>query len=495
MRDAPYLTKSSYVRGVTCKRLLWLSWHQRRPYEDPVPGSPAAVGIEVGEKAHHLFPGGVLVEQEPWAHDDAVAHTAALMEDASVPAIFEAAYEHKGVRIRADVMERLDDGRWGLCEVKSATRVKANYIDDAAVQAHVLLENGVALASIELVHVDTSYVCKGGDIDWRHFFKRQDIGAQVAAELRTIKGTLSEQLTTLHQGDEPNIEPGPHCPSGCDYWEHCTARKPADWIFNLPRLSQKKFDMLTAKGVERITEIPANFDLTDHQDRMRDVVVSGKPYVSGDLARALEPLNGPVSYLDFEAMNPALPLYPGTRPYQRLVFQWSLHRDDGAGNLSHADYLADQDHDPREPFTRSLIDALESSDEPIVVYSAYERGVLLELADQFPEYASRLQRIVGRLADLYVIVRDHVYLEDFNGSLSIKYVGKALAPGFSYDGLEHVADGAQASAAYSRLARGDVATDEALELRAALLAYCRLDTLAMVEAHRGLNALAKEFSA
>ena len=93
MAQQPYLTKSSYVRGITCQRLLWLGWHRRQPYEDPLPGSPAAVGTDIGNRAHSLFPGGVLVDEEPWQHEDAVARTRQLMADPAVPAIFEAAYE------------------------------------------------------------------------------------------------------------------------------------------------------------------------------------------------------------------------------------------------------------------------------------------------------------------------------------------------------------------------------------------------------------------
>ena len=51
MSRQPYLTKSSYVRGIACQRLLWLGWHQRLPFEEPPPGSPAAVGTEIGERA------------------------------------------------------------------------------------------------------------------------------------------------------------------------------------------------------------------------------------------------------------------------------------------------------------------------------------------------------------------------------------------------------------------------------------------------------------
>ena len=305
-----------------------------------------------------------------------------------------------------------------------------------------------------------------------------------------IPEAISDHLATLNRHDEPAIEPGPHCPAGCDYWDHCTAGKPRDWIFNLPRLSQTKFDALRSAGIERISNIPADFDLTGHQDRMRDVIVSGRHYISDGLADDLAVLNGPAAYLDFEAMNPAVPIYPGTRPYQRVPFQWSLHRDDGAGNLSHADFLADPERDPREPFVASLTEALADDRKPIIVYSPYEKSVLREMVSLFPAYADALEQIIARLADLYVIVRNNVYLEGFAGSYSIKTVGKTLAPGFSYAGLEHVADGAQAAAAFQRLAVGDLATEEAAEVRAALLAYCRLDTLAMVKAHYGLRDLA-----
>jgi hypothetical protein len=36
-------------------------------------------------------------------------------------------------------------------------------------------------------------------------------------------------------------------------------------------------------------------------------------------------------------MMPPIPLYEGTRPYQTIPFQWSLHTVDGDGALNHAE--------------------------------------------------------------------------------------------------------------------------------------------------------------
>src|ERR1700688_1117054 len=109
-----HLTKSRYIAGLQCPRRLWLLVHEPLPYEAPAPGSPMDIGQEVGQKAHLLFPGGSEIEEAPWQHAEAVTHTAALMADARVPAIFEAAFEYEDIRIRADVLERFANGAWGL---------------------------------------------------------------------------------------------------------------------------------------------------------------------------------------------------------------------------------------------------------------------------------------------------------------------------------------------------------------------------------------------
>src|ERR1700730_8291081 len=87
-----HLTKSRYIAGLQCPRRLWSLVHEPLPYEEPAPGSSMDIGQEVGQKAHLLFPGGVRIEEEPWQHPEAVTHTAALMSDARVPAIFEATF-------------------------------------------------------------------------------------------------------------------------------------------------------------------------------------------------------------------------------------------------------------------------------------------------------------------------------------------------------------------------------------------------------------------
>ena len=80
-------------------------------------------GIEVGILARGAFPGGILVAAREW--DEAVATTAALVADPTVPGIFEAAFEHAGARVRVDVLIRRGGAStFDLVEVKSAGRVR-----------------------------------------------------------------------------------------------------------------------------------------------------------------------------------------------------------------------------------------------------------------------------------------------------------------------------------------------------------------------------------
>jgi Domain of unknown function(DUF2779) len=391
-----------------------------------------------------------------------------------------------------DVLERLAHGTWGLREVKSSSGLKDHYLDDIALQTYVLRGAGVAIPSIELLHVNTAYMRAQNGICWTDFFMRLDVGDAIAARLIDLPERLPAMRDCLGMIELPDAEPGSQCgtPYACEFWDRCTADKPADWINYLPRLSQSRASELKAHGIESISSIPLDYPLTSKQVIIRDATASGNPYIATDLGRLLDAFGPPACYLDFEAMMPPIPLYEATRPYQTIPFQWSLHAIDGDGVLNHKEFLADGVNDPRRQFAQTLLDALASSDDPIIVYSAYEQTRLKELAANFPDISAALNALIARLADLLPIVRSAIYFPAFGFSNSIKSVAPALCPGFSYDDLNGVADGAAASAAFLRLASGHIIhPGKADQLRAELLAYCKRDTLAMVEVHRALARL------
>ncbi|MSP20700.1 MAG: DUF2779 domain-containing protein [Alphaproteobacteria bacterium] len=486
------ITKSRYVAGLQCDRRLWMQVFDPLPAEQRDSTLLQEAGTRIGVLAQRLFDGGVLVKEKPWQHGDAVDRTKTLMADPNVGAIFEAAFEAEGVRIRVDVLERLPDGPWGLREVKSSGGVKEQHRDDLAVQAFVLGAAGVRLGSVELVHINTIYVRGEDGLDLKKLFVRADMTKEIDSLRSQVATRLTDQQAVLRRHEAPLVEPSPHCdaPYGCEFWDRCTVGKPKDWIYFLPRLSARKFAELRAMGIERIAAIPDDFALSTDQKQIRDVVRSGASFVSNALANALRAAGPPTVYLDFETVAPAIPLWPGTRPYQPIPFQWSAHIAQDTGHVSHREFLAGGRGDPRREFAESLIEAVGGNDAPIFVYSSFEDRQLAELQSILPTaLADAIGQIRGRLFDLLPVIQKHVYHPNFAFSRSIKSVAPALAPHITYEDLPLVADGAAASAAFECIASGPLQGSEEAALRNGLLRYCERDTLAMVEVHRALLAL------
>jgi uncharacterized protein DUF2779 len=216
-----------------------------------------------------------------------------------------------------------------------------------------------------------------------------------------LPGRLPALRDCLGMIELPDAEPGSQCatPYACEFWDRCTADKPTDWIRYLPRLSQASASELEARGIESISAIPAGYPPTAKQAIIRDAIASRRPYVAPDLACLLRACGPPTCYLDFEAMMPPIPLYEGTRPYQTIPFQWSLHTTTGDGTICHREFLAKGDQDPRRRFAETLIEALETFDAPIIVYSTYEQTRLNKLAEGFPALRASLHAIIARLVD------------------------------------------------------------------------------------------------
>ena len=487
-----YLTKSRYTAGLQCLLRLWLDVHDPGEREEPKPGSAADVGNEIGRMAHLLFPGGALVEEKPWEHEAAVERTSALMANRAVPAIFEAAFEHRDVRVRIDILERLPGGWWGIREVKSSGDVKDHHYDDVAVQLHVARSSGARISSVEVLHVDKDYVRGTTGVSWPDFFRRADVRVEATSRLAGIEARLKAQIASLSRSKAPAVEPEAHChaPYSCGHWERCIATKPADWIYHLPRLRAEKREELKKLGIKSISVIPEEFPLSKGQAVIRDATKSGRTFVAPDLADRLDAFGPPAVYLDFETFMPAVPVYPGTRPFEVIPFQWSLHRVDGRRKGTHREFLADGGTDPRRAFAETLIAALEETADPIIVYSAYEQTRLKELAAAFPDLRKPIASILARLSDLLPAVRACVYHPGFRFSHSIKSVAPALCPDVTYEDLDEIADGESASMAFWLIASGRADAPTAKRLRRALRAYCKRDTWAMVRLHQALRDLA-----
>jgi predicted RecB family nuclease len=476
------ISKSKFVAGVQCLKRLYLQVHEPGLAAGPDASDQAIMeqGRGVGLLARQMFPRGVEVDSSDGV-EQAIRATRELIANPEVPAIFEGTFENGGVLVRVDVLQRRRDGRWRLMEVKSTTDLKDHHLDDVAIQARVVSRSGLDLAASCLMHVNRNYVFQGGSIDVRQFFRIRNLTRRVKRLQPKLTFQLRAEFTVLNMLKVPDLPPGSHCtePVTCEFFDRCNPSRPDDHVGYLPRIQASAVEELVEMGVESIRDIPDDFPLNERQRRACTTVQAGEPWFGAELKKELSGLKYPLCFMDFETVNPAIPRFPGMRPYDQIPFQWSVHvlREPGA-EPEHHEFLATDSGDPRREFIASLSPVLGKSGS-ILVYSDFESQRLSELAAWLPEFAGRIKRIQRRLWDLLPVIRNHVYHPRFAGSFSLKYVLPALVPDMSYAGME-VADGTDAGLAWESLTRGGLDQAERDRIKKALLDYCGQDTLAMI---------------
>jgi len=485
------LSKTRFLSGQQCHLRLWYEvW--ARELASPVDAATEAIfaaGHEVGELARDRFAGGILVEEDHLHGREAVHSTAVLLAARAVRAIYEGGFEHAGVLVRADILVRTRDGGWDLVEVKSTTRVKEVHDLDLAIQAWVLRGAGVALRRCGVLTLDRDYVWPGGAYDLDALFRLHDRTAEVESLLPGIRAEVANLHAMLAAARAPDIAPGAQCrtPYPCPFHAHCTrdAAHPEWPLESLPALPARRREELRIMGIEDVREIPQDFDLGALQQVARQAICTGTDVIHGDLAGALASVRHPVHHLDFETVGPAIPGYSGTRAYDTVAFQFSVHTWHADGQLTHREYLHTDAGDPREPLARALLDAL-GEQGAIVVYTGFEQRVIGALADALPPLAAPLRALLPRLWDLHAVLRRSYYHPRFLGSFSIKSVLPALVPGLGYDALA-ISDGNLAAASYLQALRS---ADAGLRERIfrALREYCGRDTLGLLRIREALAA-------
>jgi hypothetical protein len=119
---------------------------------------------------------------------------------------------------------------------------------------------------------------------------------------------------------------------------------------------------------------------------------------------------------------------------------------------------------------------------------SFEVSRLQEIARDFPEFAADIEPVLAKITDLMIPFRNKdLYVKEMCGSHSIKSVLPALVPDLNYEDLA-IADGEMAMLAYAALEKIN-SVEEQEKIRQDLLAYCRLDTLAMVRIWQKLASL------
>ncbi|MBM4364576.1 MAG: DUF2779 domain-containing protein [Deltaproteobacteria bacterium] len=480
----PPFSRSELLAAAQCERRAWLHLSPRptaqtATIELPVKGvgGPRPEDIdEVRALARALYPGGVAISQAgTWT--DRASRTRAAMAQA-VPALFDATFVADDVAVRASILVR--DGKgWMVAESKVANTVGLAQELDVAAVGWVAAGAGVAVTGLRLFHLDRDYTRGDGPVDPAQLFVSSEVDPVDFAEDRDRLVRAAAART------EPEVAPGPQChsPRACPFQDHCIAAPGPYSVQLLPgggRLHQE----LLARGIHDVRKIPSEIRMNPTQQHAAWAITEGKEYVGQGLAPALGRLAWPLRFVDFEACNPAVPRWPGSRPFEQIPTQWSIHTLVPGGKLSHAEFLHVDDTDPRPAFARSLVAAC-GSEGSIIVYGAFEAAIVRQLAARFPEMWGDLDQVHDRIVDFQPILRHHYYHPELRGSFSMKAVLGAACPDLGYGDLA-IADGFTAARAWLRMVDARTSREERERLETHLLAYCARDSLAMVKVREAL---------
>lgn len=484
----PNLSKSKILAYRQCPKRLWLEIHKPELRDDSASEIVFAIGNQVGEVARQVFDSygnGAFIDINVLGHTEAISQSAILLAEGAAP-VFEAGLTASGALAYADVMlpDRSDGTlRWRMIEVKSSTSVKDYHRDDIAVQSFIAAESGVPLASIAVAHINNAFTYFGGG-RYEGLFEVVDLTEETVDRHEEVRQWLTLAHEIANQLEEPVIETGDHCnkPFTCGFCDYCNRGKiwPEYPLGSLPGLRQPRRAAIEETGVDDLREAPDEL-LSSIQQRVKECSVTGEPYLNAEGAAVELALYGdPGYFLDFETISFAVPRWEGTRPYQQLPFQFSLHIVHGDGCMEQQGFLDLSGADPSQACAVELV-RLCGNEGPVFAYNAgFESRVIRELAGRFPELGSRLSAIAARLVDLLPIARRHYYHPSQHGSWSIKAVLPALCPDLSYESLDGVQDGNMAQTAYQEAIAAETTRERKEQLKEQLHEYCKLDTLAMV---------------
>lgn len=485
----PTLSKTDYNRYLQCPKLLWLSKF-RKDLTPPITEVQQNIfdqGHLVESYSHKLEQFANGTEVTGW-YKDGRNETQDLI-NAQTKNIYQANAMPQNLYCKADILHfNNKTNKWDIYEVKSSSEVKDEHIPDLCFQKIAFERDGVPIDRTYLVHVNKNYV-KNGEINPKELLKIEDITEDVENFRSTTEADIPKALAILKLAEEVAKLIGKQCekPYECPFIDYCWKDVPEYNIFDLRRLSEKQLKQLRDLKIEKLVDIPNDFEMNEKQQNQVLSTKTEKPIIDKEaIKNALDALKYPLYFLDYESYMTAVPLFDGLKPYQQMCFQYSLHVIERKGDEregdepKHFEYLHTGKDHPVPALLKSMRENIGDTGSVIVWNKSFEMGRNKEMALMYPEYAAFLNSVNARVFDLMEIFKDQYYVDaGFKGSYSIKKVLPTLVPELSYDDLEDVREGGIASLYWFKHIYGGSEMRERVARN--MLEYCKLDTLAMVE--------------
>ncbi|MGL5978724.1 MAG: DUF2779 domain-containing protein [Erysipelotrichaceae bacterium] len=417
---------------------------------------------------------------------DLLVQSLALMEQ--FDQLLNVRFEAHGLRVKVSAMQKSKKG-WDLYFSFPQTHPKTNEAQKIADTLWVLQQCNIKISQVYLVHLNADYV-RETTLDVQSLLvvgttlyndkkpSTKSLGKLVESRYRNLALILDEMqhVASMSMEDVSKLPCACKSRKDCPYKQYCF---PVEEVENsiLDLVSSKAKYALYDQGVRTLLE--ADPELIVHsqtQYAQWQAAKYGRHFDVVAVRAWLKNLSYPLSFLDFEWETFAFPPYRGMKVFDVICFQYSLDVQATDQSLQHFEFL--ESEDCREQFVVRLLEDLPSEGSIIVFNAAGgERLRLQQLAQQFPNYAVPLQQVIERIVDLAdLFSQGFVYDSKMAGSFTLKTIVKTFTQ-FNYDDLA-IQHGMNAVYAFREI--NTLELEKQKQLRNELLAYCAMDTLALV---------------
>ncbi len=219
------LTKTDFMRGMQCPKMLWLDKH--KPSLKVIPEEVQArldAGNDFGDRAMGMF--GPYEEMTVFRPGTRIPDKKKMAErtqehlEKGTPVICEAAFIYYNNYCAVDILRKTPSG-YDLYEVKNSPGVQEQFVKDAAFQYYLLHRSRLKIGRIFIVIHGP---------DEADPFVPVDVTEEVRGKEKWINDHIWDLNRKQKEREEPSVAPGKQCtePYECWYCGYCLGQGKQD---------------------------------------------------------------------------------------------------------------------------------------------------------------------------------------------------------------------------------------------------------------------------
>lgn len=212
------ITKTDFMRGMQCEKMLWLDKH--KPSLKVIPPEVQCrldAGNDFGDKAMSMF--GEYEEMTVYRPGTTIPDTKAMVANTlehlekGTAVICEAAFSNYNNYCAVDILRKTDEG-YDIYEVKNSPEVSDQFVRDVGFQYYIVNRCDVKIGKVFIVTHGS---------DEKNPFLINDVTDQAKGYAKWINDNIWNLNRMQKEKDEIQVEVGEQCtkPYECWYYGYC----------------------------------------------------------------------------------------------------------------------------------------------------------------------------------------------------------------------------------------------------------------------------------